>query len=75
MYMYEREMFELSRLIPQEHFPRDILEMDKARLKAKIEKDWADYEFSHPEEMTGRIQQARLQCMISLYGKISQIGG
>ena len=53
MYMYEREMYELSRLIPQEHFPKDILEMDKARLRAKIEKDWADFEYLHPEETRG----------------------
>lgn len=51
--MYEREMFELSSLIPQEHFPKDILEKDKAKLREKIEKDWADYEFSHPEETRG----------------------
>ena len=38
MYMYKREMYELSRLIPQEHFPKDILEMDKASLRAKIGK-------------------------------------
>ena len=27
--------------------------MDKAILRAKIEKDWADYEFSHPEGTRG----------------------
>ena len=50
MYLYEREMYELSRLIPKEQFPRDFLQMDSARLRAKIEKDWADYEFQNPEQ-------------------------
>ena len=49
MYMYEREMFKLSRLIPKEHFSRDMMEMDKAQIRAKIEKDWADFEFENPE--------------------------
>ena len=53
MYMYEREMFELSRLIPKEHFSRDMMEMDKARVRAKIEKDWADFEFANPEQTRG----------------------
>ena len=39
MYLYKREMFELSKLIPKEHFPREIMEMDKAQIRAKIEKD------------------------------------
>ena len=50
MYIYKREIFELSRLIPKEQFPRDSLQMDSARLRAKIEKDWADYEFQNPEQ-------------------------
>ena len=49
MYLYEREMYELSRLIPHEEFPKDFLQMDSARIRAKIEKDWADYEFQNPE--------------------------
>ena len=53
MYMYEREMFELSRLIPKEHFSRDMMEMDKAQIRAKIEKDWADFEFENPEQTRG----------------------
>ena len=50
MYLYEREMYELSKLIPKEQFPRDSLQMDSARIRAKIEKDWADYEFQNPEQ-------------------------
>ena len=46
-------MYELSRLIPQEHFPKDILEIDKARLRVKIEKEWANYKYQHPEETRG----------------------
>ena len=53
MYIYEREMFELSRLIPKEHFPRDMMEMDKAQIQAKIEKDWVNFEFQHPEQTRG----------------------
>ena len=49
MYLYEREMYELRKLIPKEQFLRDSLQMDSARIRAKIEKDWADYEFQNPE--------------------------
>ena len=38
MYMYEREVFELSRLIPKEQFPSSILLLNKARLRAKNRK-------------------------------------
>lgn len=47
MYMYKREMFELSKLIPKEHFPKSMVEMYKAQLREKIEKDWAEYELMY----------------------------
>lgn len=51
MYNYEREVYELTKLIPQEHTPADILRLDSARLRAKIEKDWAEWELQYPEQV------------------------
>lgn len=51
--MYEREIYELSKLIPQEEVPHNIMRLDMQRLGVKIEKEFGDWEFAHPKEARG----------------------
>ena len=53
LYWYEREIYELSKLIPLEKLPKTIMPLDRQRLQVKIDKEYADWEFAHPEQTRG----------------------
>ena len=53
LYWYEREIYELSKLIPLEKLPKTLMPLDRQRLQVKIDKEYADWEFAHPEETRG----------------------
>ncbi len=83
MYNYEKEIFELSKLIPQEHPPpkESLKPAGSARLRAKIEKDWATWEILHPEqvrsgfEATEHVSQILVGCPARLANKVDEEEG
>lgn len=50
---YEQDIYELNKLIPLEKLPKTLMPLDHQRLQVKIDKEYADWEFAHPEETQG----------------------